>query len=61
MKPAGGAIRFGDPMATETGVGTLIDEQAAERVEGMIGRAVAAWARLVCAGERRERRWGRRC
>jgi acyl-CoA reductase-like NAD-dependent aldehyde dehydrogenase len=47
------AIRFGDPMNAETEVGTLIDEQAAERVEGMIGRAVAAGARLMCAGERR--------
>jgi acyl-CoA reductase-like NAD-dependent aldehyde dehydrogenase len=47
------AIRFGDPMDAETEVGTLIDEQAAERVEGMIDRAVAAGARLVCAGERR--------
>jgi Aldehyde dehydrogenase family len=47
------AIRFGDPMDAETEIGTLIDEEAAERLEGMIGRAMAAGARLVCAGERK--------
>jgi acyl-CoA reductase-like NAD-dependent aldehyde dehydrogenase len=41
------AIRFGDPMDMTTEVGTLIDEQAAIRVEGMIERAVAAGAKLV--------------
>jgi len=38
-------IRFGDPMDMATDVGTLIDEQAAMRVQGMIGRAVEAGAR----------------
>jgi len=47
------AIRFGDPMDPATEVGTLIDEQAATRVEGMIGRAVDAGAELLCAGERK--------
>ena len=41
------AIRFGDPMDMATEVGTLIDEQAAMRVEGMIARAVDAGARLL--------------
>ena len=38
-------IRFGDPMDMDTDVGTLIDEQAAIRVEGMLQRAVDAGAR----------------
>jgi acyl-CoA reductase-like NAD-dependent aldehyde dehydrogenase len=46
------AIRFGDPMDLATDVGTLIDEQAAIRVEGMIGRAVDAGARLLRGGGR---------
>jgi acyl-CoA reductase-like NAD-dependent aldehyde dehydrogenase len=33
-------IRFGDPLEMSTDVGTLIDEQAAMRVEGMLQRAV---------------------
>jgi acyl-CoA reductase-like NAD-dependent aldehyde dehydrogenase len=40
-------IRFGDPMDPATDVGTLIDEEAARRVETMIGRAVDAGAKLV--------------
>lgn len=38
-------IRFGDPLDMATDVGTLIDEQAAMRVEGMLQRAVDAGAR----------------
>jgi len=38
-------IRFGDPLDMATDVGTLIDEQAAVRVEGMLQRAVDAGAR----------------
>ena len=37
-------IRFGDPLDMATDVGTLIDEQAAMRVEGMLQRAVDAGA-----------------
>jgi acyl-CoA reductase-like NAD-dependent aldehyde dehydrogenase len=48
------SIRFGDPMDPATEVGTLIDEQAAVRVEGMVGRAVDAGAKLV-RGCKRER------
>ena len=40
-------IRFGDPMDMATDVGTLIDEEAAIRVEGMIERAVGKGARLL--------------
>lgn len=46
-------IRFGDPMDMATEVGTLIDEQAARRVEGVIQRAVAAGAKLLRGGNRR--------
>jgi acyl-CoA reductase-like NAD-dependent aldehyde dehydrogenase len=47
------AIRFGDPMDMATEVGTLIDEQAAIRVESMVGRAVDAGARLLRGGKRK--------
>jgi acyl-CoA reductase-like NAD-dependent aldehyde dehydrogenase len=47
------AIRFGDPMDMATEVGTLIDEQAAIRVEGMIERAVRAGAKLLRGYTRR--------
>jgi acyl-CoA reductase-like NAD-dependent aldehyde dehydrogenase len=47
------ARRPGDPADPETGVGPLIDEEAAERVERWVREAVAGGARLVCGGERR--------
>jgi acyl-CoA reductase-like NAD-dependent aldehyde dehydrogenase len=47
------SIRFGDPMDPSTEVGTLIDEQAAVRVEGMIGRAVDAGAKLLRGATRK--------
>ncbi len=40
-------IRFGDPMDMASEVGTLVDEQAAARVESVIGRAVEAGATLL--------------
>ena len=46
------AIRFGDPLDPATEVGTLIDEGAARRVEGMIGRAVEQGAVALCGGSR---------
>jgi acyl-CoA reductase-like NAD-dependent aldehyde dehydrogenase len=52
------AVRFGDPLDPATEVGTLIDEAAAIRVEGMIGRAVDAGAELVCASERKGAQMG---
>lgn len=45
-------IRFGDPLDMVTEVGTLIDEHAAKRVEGMIQRAVEAGATLLRGGHR---------
>ena len=41
------AIRFGDPLDRATDVGTLIDAEAAIRVERMVGRAVEAGATLL--------------
>ncbi|MFD4351199.1 aldehyde dehydrogenase family protein [Nocardia sp. NPDC058518] len=46
------AIRFGDPLEKSTEVGTLIDVAAAERVLGMIDRAVADGATILRGGRR---------
>lgn len=46
------AIRFGDPLDMATEVGTLIDEQAAVRVEGMIQRAIDAGAQPLRGWQR---------
>lgn len=46
------SIRFGDPLDLATDVGTLIDEQAARRVQGMIDRAVADGANVLRGGRR---------
>jgi acyl-CoA reductase-like NAD-dependent aldehyde dehydrogenase len=46
------AIRFGDPMDMNTEVGTLIDQEAARRVEGMINRAGGSGATVLCGGGR---------
>jgi acyl-CoA reductase-like NAD-dependent aldehyde dehydrogenase len=47
------AMKFGDPLDSATDVGTLIDAQAAMRVEGMIARAVGSGASPLRRGERR--------
>jgi acyl-CoA reductase-like NAD-dependent aldehyde dehydrogenase len=46
------SIRFGDPLASDTEVGTLIDEQAARRVEALVERATDAGAEILCGGDR---------
>lgn len=46
-------VRFGDPLDLATDVGTLIDEQAARRVQGLIERTVQAGAQVLRGGERR--------
>jgi acyl-CoA reductase-like NAD-dependent aldehyde dehydrogenase len=46
------SIRFGDPMNPATEVGTLIDEDAARRVQGMVEHAADAGATLLCGGNR---------
>ena len=47
-----GKIRFGDPLDASTEVGTLIDEDAAIRVESWIREAEAAGARVLIGGKR---------
>jgi acyl-CoA reductase-like NAD-dependent aldehyde dehydrogenase len=46
------AIRTGDPSSPETGMGTLINAQEAERVRASIAAAVAGGAQLLTGGER---------
>jgi acyl-CoA reductase-like NAD-dependent aldehyde dehydrogenase len=45
-------LKFGDPMDEATDVGTLIDENAARRVESWVQEAVAQGARLMTGGKR---------
>jgi acyl-CoA reductase-like NAD-dependent aldehyde dehydrogenase len=45
-------IRFGDPLDPATEVGTLIDAEAARRVESLVSSAADAGATLVCGGQR---------
>lgn len=52
LAKAAAAIRFGDPLDPETDVGTLIDEAAAVRVEGMVTRALDRGAVPLCLGRR---------
>jgi acyl-CoA reductase-like NAD-dependent aldehyde dehydrogenase len=47
-----GAIKAGDPAHPETTMGPLISEAEAQRVECVIGAAVAAGARIVVGGGR---------
>jgi acyl-CoA reductase-like NAD-dependent aldehyde dehydrogenase len=46
------AIRVGDPSAPETGMGTLISTNEAERVRQSIAAAAASGARVLTGGER---------
>ena len=46
-------IRFGDPLDMATEVGTLIDEQAAVRVENMIAEAIDAGAHALRGWQRK--------
>ena len=45
-------LRVGDPMDPEIEIGTLIDQQAAIRVEGMLDRALSSGAELLTGGAR---------
>jgi acyl-CoA reductase-like NAD-dependent aldehyde dehydrogenase len=45
-------LKLGDPLDQATDVGTVIDEAAAQRVEGWIKEAVAAGARVMTGGNR---------
>jgi acyl-CoA reductase-like NAD-dependent aldehyde dehydrogenase len=46
------SIRFGDPLDPSIEVGTLIDEEAAARVEGTVRKAIEGGAQVVCEGSR---------
>jgi len=46
-------LKLGDPLAEDTDVGPMIDEEAARKIEDWIGEAVENRARLVCGGTRR--------
>jgi acyl-CoA reductase-like NAD-dependent aldehyde dehydrogenase len=46
------ALKVGDPLDSATDVGTLIDEQAAVRVQQWVGEAVAAGAKMLSGGQR---------
>lgn len=52
LRPKVEAIKVGDPFEDGTGLSALISEREAERVEGMIERAVADGASLVTGGGR---------
>jgi len=45
-------LRLGDPLDPNTDVGTLIDENAAKRVENWVAEALAQGARLLTGGRR---------
>lgn len=46
-------LKVGDPLDPTTDVGTMIDEAAAQRVEGWIKEAAAGGARVLIGGKRR--------
>ncbi len=46
-------LRFGDPFDPETDVGTVIDEEAARRIEYMVKLAIKEGAKLLVGGKRR--------
>jgi len=45
-------LESGDPKQESTFIGPMISESEAERLEGWIGEAVSAGARVLCGGER---------
>jgi acyl-CoA reductase-like NAD-dependent aldehyde dehydrogenase len=47
-----GALTVGDPLDPATDVGSMVDEDAAARVEKWVGQAVAQGARLMAGGAR---------
>ena len=46
------ALKVGDPLDESVDVGSMVDEQAAQRVQGWAWEACDAGARLVCGAER---------
>ena len=49
-------LKAGDPKKRDVFLGPLIDEASAKRLEGWIGEAVAAGAKLLCGGGRKGNR-----
>ncbi|MFH1544598.1 MAG: aldehyde dehydrogenase family protein [archaeon] len=47
-----GKLRVGNPLNKNTDVGTLIDQEAAKRVEGKVKKAISEGAKLVFGGKR---------
>jgi acyl-CoA reductase-like NAD-dependent aldehyde dehydrogenase len=45
-------LRVGDPLEAATDVGSMVDDEAASRVEKWIGEAVAGGATVTCGGTR---------
>jgi len=45
-------LKLGDPLAEDTDVGPMIDEDAARKIEEWIDEAVEKKARIVCGGKR---------
>lgn len=45
-------LKLGDPLAEDTDIGPMIDEDAARKIEEWIGEAVEKEARIVCGGKR---------
>lgn len=52
MVPKVKLLKLGDPLDPKTDIGTLIDENAAKRVEQWVAEALAQGARLMCGGRR---------
>src|SRR5438876_8405841 len=46
------SLKVGDPMDPDVDVGPVIDEAAAERIEGWVGEAVEGGARILTGGKR---------
>src|SRR5207247_588542 len=46
------SLKVGDPMDPDVDVGPVIDEAAAERIEGWVGEAVEGGARILTGGSR---------
>ena len=52
MKPKVEALKVGDQLLEETGIGPMVRKSDASRVESWIQEAVGDGAQLVCGGER---------
>jgi len=52
LSAVAGSLKLGDPMEPSTVLGPLVSALQREKVEGMLERAVASGAKLLCGGER---------